>query len=69
MNSFHQLAHTPPRYEKNEEGVTICKMEVENSIELMLRLIQCGDSIEILGPSSFRKKYTEYLNSILALYR
>lgn len=68
MNSFHQLAHTPPRYEKNDNGVTICKMEVENSIELMLRLIQCGDSIEIMGPTSFRKKYTEYLKNILALY-
>ncbi len=68
MNSFHQLTHTPPRYEKDEAGQTICKMEVENSIELMLRLIQCGDSIEVLGPESFRKKYTGYLRKILSLY-
>ncbi len=68
MNSFHQIAHTPPRYDKDENGVTTCRMEVENSIELMLRLIQCGEAIEIIGPASFRKKYTEYLKKILALY-
>jgi len=68
MNSFHNLTHTPPRYQKDENGITLCKMEVENSIELILRLIQCGNAVEIIGPDSFRKKYISYLKKILTLY-
>lgn len=68
MNSFHNLTHTPPRYQKDENGTTLCKMEVENSIELILRLIQCGNAVEVIGPDSFRKKYVSYLKKILSLY-
>ncbi len=68
MNSFHNLTHTPPRYSKDENGDTICKMEIENSIELLLRIIQCGNAVEVLGPDSFRKKYISYLKKILAIY-
>ncbi len=68
MNSFHNLTHTPPRYQKDENGITLCKMEVENSIELILRLIQCGNAVEVIGPESFRNKYISYLKKILALY-
>jgi predicted DNA-binding transcriptional regulator YafY len=68
MNSFHNLTHTPPRYSKDDKGSTLCKMEIENSIELILRLIQCGGAVEIVGPDSFRKKYISYLKKILAIY-
>ncbi|MDC7244578.1 MAG: WYL domain-containing protein [Sphaerochaetaceae bacterium] len=68
MNSFHNLTHTPPRYSKDERGSTICKMEVENSIELLLRIIQCGNAVEVIGPESFRKKYVSYLKRILEIY-
>ncbi|MCB5231333.1 MAG: WYL domain-containing protein [Candidatus Cloacimonetes bacterium] len=68
INSFRTLNHTPIRYEKNENGETFCYMEAENSIELILRLIQCIDSVEIIKPLSFRKQFVAMLEKILAIY-
>ena len=69
MNVFRSVVHGTPVFEKQSDGTLICNMDVENSIELYLRIIQCGDSVEILGPESFRKKFCRMLNKILALYQ
>jgi len=69
MNVFRSVVHGTPVFEKQSDGSQICNMDVENSIELYLRIIQCGDSVEILGPESFRKKFCKLLNKILALYQ
>jgi len=68
LNSLRSLNHTPPRFEKGEEGELICRMEAENSIELILRIIQSGPAIEILEPLSFKKKFLKLLKTILAIY-
>jgi predicted DNA-binding transcriptional regulator YafY len=68
MNVFRSVVHGTPSFEKQPDGTLICNMDVENSIELYLRIIQCGDSVEILGPESFRKKFCKMLSKILALY-
>lgn len=68
LNSFKQINHSTPRFETGEDGETICRMEAENSIELILRIIQCGDSVEILEPKSFRKKFRAQLEKILGMY-
>ncbi|MDD3366076.1 MAG: WYL domain-containing protein [Sphaerochaetaceae bacterium] len=68
LNSFNQINHSTPRFEKSKDGELICRMEAENSIELILRIIQCGDSVEIIEPEPFKKKFTQQLRKILALY-
>lgn len=68
LNSFRNLVHGTPRIEKNAQGETICTMDVENSIELMLRIIQCGNAVEILGPEQYRKKFCKELRKILDIY-
>ena len=68
INSFRHINHSTPRFEKNEKGETICRMDAENSIELYLRIIQCEDTVEIIEPSSFKKKFTKLLRKILAIY-
>ena len=68
MNSFRQLYHGTPRFETNDQGDLICRMDVENSIELILRIIQCGDSVEVLAPASFRKKFCAQIRKILEIY-
>ncbi|MDD3941739.1 MAG: WYL domain-containing protein [Sphaerochaetaceae bacterium] len=68
LNSFQQVNHSTPRFETNPLGQTICRMEAENSIELYLRIIQCGDAVEILEPQSFRKKFKQLLKKILTIY-
>ncbi|HKL58191.1 MAG TPA: WYL domain-containing protein [Sphaerochaeta sp.] len=69
MNVFRSVVHGTPVFSKNAEGALVCNMDVENSIELYLRIIQCGDSVEILGPESFKKKFCKMLTKILALYQ
>ncbi len=69
MNAFRSVVHGTPVYSKNSDGSLICNMDVENSIELYLRIIQCGDSVEILAPENFKKKFCKMLNKILALYQ
>lgn len=68
LNSFRQVNHSTPRFETNTQGQIICRMEAENSIELFLRIIQCGDAVEILEPESFRKKFKQMLKKILSIY-
>lgn len=68
LNSFRQINHGVPYFETTEDGETLCRMKAENSIELYLRIIQCGDSVEILEPHGFRTKFKKLLQKILAIY-
>ena len=68
LNTFSTLMHGKPELTKQEDGSELCKIEVENSIELTLRLIQCGTAVEILAPESFRNKFVARLKDILAIY-
>lgn len=68
LNAFRTVVHGPPVFEKGEDGSMICNMDVENSIELYLRIIQCGDSVEILAPESFKRRFTKMLTKILKVY-
>ena len=69
LNSFDTLSHGNIETRKQDDGSLICRFEAENSIELILRIIQCGDAVEILEPAGFRSKFTEYLENILRIYR
>ena len=69
LNSFYEIIHDTPVLEKAQDGSWICRMKAENSIELMLRIIQSGTSVRILEPESFRKKLVSLLDSILRMYR
>lgn len=68
LNSFDTLAHGKIECKKLENGVLKCTFDAENSIELILRIIQCGNAVEILGPSSFRTRFVNYLSRILQIY-
>jgi predicted DNA-binding transcriptional regulator YafY len=67
INVFNNLKHTTPIIEEKEDHF-IYNFDVENSIELILRIIQCGSSVEILEPESFKKKFCKTLTEILAVY-
>ena len=68
LNSLSAIAHEPPKLERTESGEWICTMKAENSIELMLRIIQSRTSVKVLEPESFRKKLVSFLDSILRMY-
>jgi predicted DNA-binding transcriptional regulator YafY len=68
INSLRTLMHSQLELSRNAKGEQICKVEIENSIELVLRLIQCGPSIEVLGPEKFRSKFIKYLRDIIQVY-
>ena len=67
LNSFSSLMHSDFDVEKTDDGY-ICRMEAENSIELMLRIVQCGTSVKILSPDDYRSRFISALKNILALY-
>lgn len=67
INVFNNLKHTTPIIEEKEDHF-IYSFDIENSIELILRIIQCGSSVEILEPESFKKKFCKTLTEILAVY-
>lgn len=69
LNSFRILAHGEMEIDKQKDGSYICKFEAENSIELVLRIIQGFDNIEILGPEKFREKFVTNLKRILQVYK
>ena len=69
LNSFTTLSHGEIQTEKRPDGTRICRLEAENSIELILRIIQCGDAVEILEPAPFRAKFKAYLENILNIYK
>ena len=68
LNSFDTLSHGEIRTERRPDGTMVCRFDAENSIELILRIIQCGDAVEILEPVKFKNKFTSYLRSILEIY-
>lgn len=68
LNSFIGIIHTRPVFSKDEEGALTCTFQAENSIELMMRIFQCGDDVCILSPESYREKYRARLSQILSLY-
>lgn len=68
LNSFRSLAHSEFKVEKINDEEYLCNFEAENSIELILRLIQCMDSVEVIGPVKFRNKFVGILRQILAIY-
>lgn len=69
LNSFTTLSHGEIQTEKHPDGTRICRLEAENSIELILRIIQCGDAVEILEPAPFRAKFKAYLENIINIYK
>ena len=68
LNSFSSLNHEKPVITESEDGGYICSIKIENSIELMLRLVQCGTSVEVLEPKTTREKYIKLLSNILSIY-
>lgn len=68
FNSFVKLNYENPKFEKQNDGHYICQMNIENSIELLLRIIQCGDSVEIINPEKYRSKFINYVKNILKVY-
>jgi len=68
LNSFDTLMHGKIESKKLENGSWKCTFDAENSIELLLRIIQCGNAVEILGPASFRNRFVSYLSKILQTY-
>ena len=69
LNSFTTLSHGEIQTERRPDGTRICRFDAENSIELILRIIQCGDAVEVLEPAPFRAKFRAYLENILSIYR
>lgn len=68
LNSFDTLSHGKIDTQKQPDGTYICRFDAENSIELILRIIQCGDAVEVLEPAGFRAKFKGYLENILKIY-
>lgn len=69
LNSFSTIIHGKPDLSRNEKDELIATFDAENSIELMLRIIQSGTSVEILSPEDYKIRLINYLENILALYR
>lgn len=69
LNSFRTLSHGEMKIEKMRDGKYKCSFEAENSIELILRIIQCEDSIKITGPLKFKMKFVSTLEKILKQYK
>ncbi|NQT59722.1 MAG: WYL domain-containing transcriptional regulator [Bacteroidetes bacterium] len=69
INSFNMLYREHIKTYEDSRGQLFCEMQAENSIELLLRLVQCGDSVEIIEPANYRKKYIRELNKILKIYQ
>ncbi len=68
VNAFHGINHSEFLFDKQSEDNLYCSFKAENSIELMMKIFQCGDSVEILEPESYKKRYLDYLKEILAIY-
>lgn len=69
LNVFRYLTYTDLELgEPEEDGSLICSVRVENSIDLFLRIVQCGTSVEVLEPKSYRKQIRNEINKIAELY-
>ncbi|ADK79745.1 helix-turn-helix transcriptional regulator [Sediminispirochaeta smaragdinae] len=69
LNVFHNLyVNRLKVHDPESDGWIICDIEAENSIELFLKLVQCGPSVEILEPSSYRQKFIREIQKIASVY-
>jgi predicted DNA-binding transcriptional regulator YafY len=69
LNVFRYLYYKNLETEEpDENGDIICRVEVENSIELFLRLLQCGTSVEVLEPLSYRRQIRKQVKQIVEMY-
>ncbi|MFW6208557.1 MAG: WYL domain-containing protein, partial [Spirochaetota bacterium] len=69
MNVFRYLYYKNLQMEDpDENGNIICHIEVENSIELFLRLVQCGTAVEVLEPAAYRRQIRDQINRIAEMY-
>lgn len=69
LNSFSTIIHGKPELRKNEKDELIASFDAENSIELMLRIIQSGTSVEIISPENYKRRLISYLEDILSIYK
>ncbi len=69
LNSFSTIIHGKPELRKNEKGELIASFDAENSIELMLRIIQSGTSVEVISPENYKRRLINYLENILSIYK
>lgn len=70
LNVFRYLTYTDLELgAPGEDGSLICDVKVENSIELFLRIVQCGTSVEVLAPASYRKYFVEEIDKISEMYK
>lgn len=69
LNSFSSIIHGKIELSKNEDGTYNASFGAENSIELMLRIVQSGTSVEVLGPEEYKGKLVRYLENILDIYK
>jgi predicted DNA-binding transcriptional regulator YafY len=68
VNSFSTLYYEHMEITQEDSGTFICSMSAENSIELLLRIVQCGNSVEVLEPVEYRNYVISYLEEILSKY-
>ena len=68
LNAFSGIVHTPFSFSHDEDGCLVCSFKAENSIELMMRLFQCGTALAVLSPEGYRRKYLTYMKDILSQY-
>lgn len=70
LNAFQNLYFEHLKiHDPDEQGWMLCDIEAENSIELFLKLVQCGSSVEVVAPDSYRKKFIREIEKIAAMYR
>jgi predicted DNA-binding transcriptional regulator YafY len=69
LNVLSYLYYTGLEVEELEDGEYLCRVQAENSIELFLRLVQCGTSVEVLEPQWYRRMMRDKLSQMAALYR
>lgn len=69
LNSFSTLIKEEPEIYRLDGGKSVCKIKIENSYELLLRIIQSGKSIVVLEPKEYREKIIHTLEGILSLYK
>jgi predicted DNA-binding transcriptional regulator YafY len=68
INSFSAIYYEKMELTPEETGTFICTMDAENSIELLLRIVQCGDAVEVLEPVEYRNHVISYLREIVSIY-
>ncbi len=68
LNSFGNIIHSDFIFSHSEDGRLLCSFRAENSIDLMMRLFQCGNAIKLISPTGYRDKFLSYMKSILKKY-